>query len=299
MRRSNDAFPAFVGPLRISCGTKASGLLNGNGMNRNQIRELLRQVANGQATLDQAESRLVSAMRSQPVENLSFATVDHHRQIRCGFPEVIYGEGKTPDQLAAIFDAVQARGAGCLATRVNDAQAELVLRSHPDADYDKLGRTLWKGAIPDEPAGRVIIVTAGTSDLPVGREAYTTAKVMGAAVELIADVGVAGLHRLLQHEPKLAASDCIVVVAGMEGALPSVVGGLVDCPVIAVPTSVGYGASFGGVAALLGMLSSCASNVAVVNIDGGFCGGYVAALIATRTGSRRPSSIPDSTHPPA
>lgn len=251
-------------------------------MNRQQIRAFLEQVAAGQLEVHDAEAQLITAMRSTPLENLPFATVDHHRQVRCGFPEVIYGEGKTPEQLAAIFDAVLSRGHGCLATRVHADQVLQVQQRHPDVEHDPLGRTLWKGPLPEVRTGTVSVVTAGTSDLPVAREAYTTARVMGVEVELIADVGVAGLHRILSHEATLARSDCVVVVAGMEGALPSVVGGLVDCPVIAVPTSVGYGASFGGVAALLGMLSSCASNVAVVNIDGGFCGGFVAALIARR-----------------
>lgn len=255
-------------------------------MNRQQIRAMLQLVAQGKLEVAQAESELVAAMRSAPLEDLDFAKVDHHRHLRCGFPEVIYGEGKTPEQLLAIFEAVLSRGHGCLATRVNHEQSQTVQTRFPDAEYDAVGRTLWKGPLPESPTGTVTVLTAGTSDLPVGREAYTTAKVMGCDCELVVDVGVAGLHRLLQHESKLAASDCVVVVAGMEGALPSVVGGLVDCPVIAVPTSVGYGASFSGVAALLGMLSSCASNVAVVNIDGGFCGGYVAALIARRASPR-------------
>ena len=189
--------------------------------------------------------------------------------------------------MAAIFEKLSANGRGCLATRVGAAQAALLTERFPDCEHDTIGRTVWQGSVPHPPVGRVVVVTAGTSALPIAYEARTTARVMGCQTELLADVGVAGLHRLLSHEEVLAGADCLVVAAGMEGALPSVVGGLVDCPVIAVPTSIGYGASFGGVTALLGMLSSCAANVAVVNIDGGFCAGYVAALIARRVGVAR------------
>jgi NCAIR mutase (PurE)-related protein len=247
-------------------------------MDRQKLEKMLQAVQGGSLSIEEASA----SIRMAPFEDLGFAKVDHHRQLRCGFPEVIYGEGKTADQLVAIFRRVADVGCGCLATRVDLDQARLVLECFPDAEHDPVGRTIWAGDIPSPQLGRIVVASAGTSDLPVAREAQTTARVMGTNVDLIVDVGVAGLHRILSQKELLAKADCVVVVAGMEGALPSVVGGLVDCPVIAVPTSVGYGAAFGGVAALLGMLNSCAANVTVVNIDGGFCGGYVAALIARR-----------------
>lgn len=251
-------------------------------MDRWKLTQLLEKVKAGELEIAEA----IAKLRVSPFDDLGFAKVDHHRHLRCGFPEVIYGEGKTPEHLVAIFSKVSEAGHGCLATRVNPIQADLLQATFPASEYDPVGRTVWHGPVLEHAVGRVIVATAGTSDLPVGREAYTTAKSMGCQTDLIVDVGVAGLHRILHHEKLLGEADCIVVVAGMEGALPSVVGGLVDCPVIAVPTSVGYGASFHGVSALLGMLNSCAANVAVVNIDGGFCGGYVAALIARRVGTR-------------
>lgn len=251
-------------------------------MNRDQLVELLENVRRGATTIDEA----VSALRQAPMADLGFAKVDQHRRLRCGFPEVIYAEGKTVEQVAAIFAKLVETEGACLATRVSAEQGARLCVAFPAGIYDPVGRTFWQGREPGERRGTVAVITAGTSDLPVAHEAATTARVMGCHTELIADVGVAGLHRLLRHEPVFAAADCIVVVAGMEGALPSVVGGLVDCPVIAVPTSIGYGASFHGVAALLGMLSSCAANVAVVNIDAGFCAGYVAGLIARRAGNR-------------
>lgn len=257
-------------------------------MDHSKLIRLLEQVRSGALPIASAADLL----RQAPVESLGFAHVDHHRQLRCGFPEVIFSEGKTPEHVVAIFERVVSASGICLATRVLPEQAIRLRERFPNGEYDEVGRTFHAGDL-DPPKGSVVVVTAGTSDLPVAREAYTTARVMGTNAQLIVDVGVAGLHRLLAHESTLASADGIVVVAGMEGALPSVVGGLVDCPVIAVPTSVGYGASFGGVAALLGMLSSCAANVAVVNIDGGFCGGYVAALIARRAGSAR-SAIPSA-----
>lgn len=253
-------------------------------MNREQLAELFEQVRRGEVAVSEAVDR----MRMEPIAELGFAKVDTHRGIRCGFPEVIYGAGKTPEQAAAIFDRLVQSGNGCLATRVTLDQVAAVRERYPNVDHEPIGRTLWHGAIA-EPAGRVVVAAAGTSDLPVAKEAETTARVMGCNVELVVDVGVAGLHRLLSVHSRLVGADAIVVIAGMEGALASVVGGLVDCPVIAVPTSCGYGANFQGVAALLSMLSSCAANVAVVNIDGGFCGGYLAALIARRLGLSRNS----------
>jgi NCAIR mutase (PurE)-related protein len=219
-----------------------------------------------------------------PSADLGFATLDLDRNARCGFPEVIFAQGKTP---AWVEEAVRKLGEAkqdCLVTRLDDAQAAHLAAHFPAATQDRVARTFWLPATVNRPApvGKVLVVTAGTSDLPVAREAVVTAGAMGAGVELIADVGVAGLHRLLAKKIQLAAADVIVVVAGMDGALPSVVGGLVKCPVIAVPTSVGYGASFGGIAALLTMLNACAASVVTVNIDAGFKAGYVAALIAKK-----------------
>ncbi|MBS0208495.1 MAG: nickel pincer cofactor biosynthesis protein LarB [Planctomycetes bacterium] len=218
------------------------------------------------------------------------AKVDLDRRRRCGYPEVIYGAGKTAATLEKIIDAQLAHGDEVFATRINASQAEVIVARHPTARYNATARTLRvpalataaKEAKPAKVTGRVAIVSAGSSDLPVAEEARETAAWMGCETVEIVDVGVAGPHRLPEQLDKLLSADAIVVVAGMEGALPSVVAGYVACPVIAVPTSVGYGANFGGVAALLSMLNSCAANVAVVNIDAGFKGGYLAAMIAQR-----------------
>jgi pyridinium-3,5-biscarboxylic acid mononucleotide synthase len=246
---------------------------------------LLAAVRDGTVAPQEAE-RLLSA--PEPVADLGFAHVDLDRNRRCGFPEVVFGQGKTPEQVVAIMDRIAADGHGCLATRL-DLDAGIMLKAHfHDGVHDPIARTFWLA--PKSPVierGRVAIVSAGTSDLPVAKEAFNTAEAMGCRTELVVDVGVAGLHRILSKRQLLEEQDVVVVVAGMEGALPSVVGGLVACPVIAVPTSVGYGASFHGMAALLGMLSSCAANVTVVNIDAGFCGGYVAALIARGASERK------------
>lgn len=222
----------------------------------------------------------------EAVADLGFAQLDLDRRRRCGFPEVIYSPGKTPDQLAAVVRRLADAGQHCLATRVEDAQAAHLAAAFPAADQDRVARTFWMpaGDLP-VPVGNVLVLTAGTTDIPVAREVLVTVRAMGVGAELIADVGVAGLHRLMRHLPKLREADAVVVVAGMDGALPSVVGGLVDVPVIAVPTSVGYGASFGGVAALLTMLNACSAGVVTVNIDAGFKAGYTAALIARRKGS--------------
>jgi pyridinium-3,5-biscarboxylic acid mononucleotide synthase len=220
------------------------------------------------------------------------ARVDLDRHRRCGFPEVVFAEGKTVAAMEKIFSALLEHGADVLATRMTPDQAHELLAKFPAGRYNAVGRTFripneqGKGETAIKP-GKVAIVTAGTSDLPVAEEARETALWAGAEVTLIQDVGVAGPHRLAANLPVLQDADAVVVVAGMEGALPSVVGGHVACPVIAVPTSVGYGASFGGAAALLGMLNSCASNVTVVNIDGGFKGGYVAGLIAKNVAQAR------------
>jgi len=232
----------------------------------------------------------VQKIRTLPFEETGgFATVDLHRGLRCGSPEVIFGQGKTAHQIEEILRVLLKHRQGGLVTRVEPDVAEHLTKAFPEGDYNALGRTFrLKGPEDDGPLlGKVVVVTAGTSDLPVAEEARVTAETWNCKVTLLADVGVAGLHRLLHRLDALGGADVVVVVAGMEGALPSVVGGLVDCPVIAVPTSIGYGASFGGLAALLGMLNSCSSNVVAVNIDAGFKGGHVAGLIARRAGQAR------------
>ena len=249
-------------------------------MNENALRELLAAVRSGDATVDEALSRL----RRLPFESMGFATVDHHRSLRCGFPEVIFCPGKTPEQVREIFKRLAEAGGNVLATRAERETYDAVAGVLSEAEYHELARaiTLRQGE-GSEAVGHVAVVSAGTSDLPVAEEARVTAEIMGQRVTTHYDVGVAGLHRLLAHGEQLQSANAIVVVAGMEGALASVVGGLVAVPVIAVPTSVGYGASFGGLAALLAMLNSCASNVSVVNIDNGFAGGYIASIINRRT----------------
>jgi NCAIR mutase (PurE)-related protein len=240
---------------------------------RDRALTVLRAVAAGEMPPEAALASFVS----EPVEALGFATVDHHRALRQGYPEVIYAPGKTPEQTAAIATRLAARGDGFLMTRADAAHRAAVSERFPQAEVNDVARTIHLP--PDAPvsiAGRILIVTAGTSDAPVAEEAAVTARALGNDVDRATDVGVAGLHRIVSHAETLSRADVIIVVAGMDGALPSVVGGLVAAPVIAVPTSVGYGASFGGVAALLAMLNSCAAGVAVVNIDNGF-GAAVAA----------------------
>ncbi len=254
-------------------------------MDRAQLQHLLEAVAAGRLAPADGLERLARL----PFESLPFACVDHHRALRCGFPEVVFGQGKTPEQFAQIFERIAHAGAGVLATRVAPEAAARTRQALPAADYDPLSRTLvLRAAAHSADAGRVAVCAAGTADLPVAEEARRTADILGARVETFYDVGVAGIHRLLSQSDRLRTAHAIVVAAGMEGALPSVVGGLVSVPVIAVPTSIGYGASFGGLAALLGMLNSCAANVSVVNIDNGFGAGYQAALIA-RLASGSPS----------
>jgi NCAIR mutase (PurE)-related protein len=247
-----------------------------------KMRQVLEQVHAGKLSVDDA----LAQVTAPAVGELGFASVDLDRRARCGFPEVIYAEGKTCEWLEGVVRRISEAQQDCLATRVNSAQSEHLTRTFPGAEQDRLARTFWLPHGPRQPAsGGVVIVTAGTSDLPVAQEALVTARAMGCYVERIADVGVAGLHRVLRHRDSLAAADVVVVIAGMDGVLPSVVGGLVDRPVIAVPTSVGYGAAFQGLAPLLTMLNSCAANVVAVNIDSGFKAGYVAALIARRAKS--------------
>jgi NCAIR mutase (PurE)-related protein len=243
------------------------------------LRELLDQVRSGKLSIEAALERL----DKPPEINLGFAHVDLQRRERCGYPEVIFCQGKATEWVEGVVRQLMLAGQDCLATRVSDEQAATLLRSFPQGAQDRVGRTFWLPNKPPEGSrGRVVVITAGTSDLPVAREAVVTAQALGAAVHLLADVGVAGIHRLLRHQQEFRGADAIVVVAGMDGALPSVVGGLVDCPVIAVPTSVGYGAAFAGLAPLLTMLNACSANVVVVNIDSGFKAGYVAALIARK-----------------
>jgi NCAIR mutase (PurE)-related protein len=256
-------------------------------MNAKQLEQLARRLLDGGLELDEF---LVEAVRPVTAD-LAEARIDLDRQRRCGYPEVVFAEGKSVATLEKIFERLIAEGQDVLATRVSASQAAQLSPTFPQARYNPIGRTIRILPVDrDEAArtsgGHVAIVTAGTSDLPVAEEAKETALWMGAKVSLICDVGVAGPHRLLEQLPRLETADAVVVIAGMEGALPSVVGGHVACPVIAVPTSVGYGASLGGFAALLGMLNSCAANVTVVNIDAGFKGAYVAALIAARTARR-------------
>jgi pyridinium-3,5-biscarboxylic acid mononucleotide synthase len=245
-------------------------------MNREQIEALLKEVSEGRATVDVALERL----RDLPFEDLGFAKVDHHRALRTGMPEVIFGAGKTPEQVAAIFARMAAAGGNVLATRASREAFDAVAAVEPRAALHAAARCITLEQAETPPGrGMVAVVCAGTSDLPVAEEAAITARLMGNTVELIADVGVAGIHRLFAQKHLLRAARVLVVCAGMEGALPTAVAGLVHAPVIAVPTSVGYGASFGGVAALLGMLNSCAPNVSVVNIDNGFGAGSLASLI--------------------
>ncbi|HEV8000345.1 MAG TPA: nickel pincer cofactor biosynthesis protein LarB [Planctomycetaceae bacterium] len=219
--------------------------------------------------------------------DLEDAHVDLDRRRRCGFPEVVYAEGKTADAVVAIFEAQARHGERGLATRVSPEQAAAVLTRFPEALHNPIARTIrLPPPTATPPVGSVYVITAGTSDRPMAEEAIETLRWMGCGAELIVDIGVAGPQRLLQQKHRFEAADAVVVVAGMEGALPSVVGGWVACPVVAVPTSVGYGANFGGIAALLGMLNSCASNVCVVNIDAGFKGGYLAGVIARQLHER-------------
>lgn len=253
----------------------------GETMDTLELKELFEQVRTGKLTPDAA----AESLGALPVADLGYAHVDLHRQKRCGFPEVIFCEGKTSEWVEGVVRKLTEAGQSCLATRVSADQAEHLGRVFPQAQQDRLGRTFWLPVGPPAPpTGRVVVITAGTSDLPVAQEAVVTARALGCDVSLLVDVGVAGIHRLLRHRERFSGADAIVVVAGMDGALPSVVGGLVDCPVIAVPTSIGYGAALHGIAPLLTMLNACSANVVVVNIDSGFKGGYVAALIARRAG---------------
>jgi len=249
-------------------------------MNHQLVRDILERFEDGEVTVDQAQDQLVDILRRAPFEDIGFARIDHHRSLRQGVPEIVYGAGKTPDQVAGIAERLVAAGERLLVTRTGEAAYAAVQRVVPDATFHPLARAITH-VEPSPPTGRgvVLIVAAGTSDLQVAEEARVSAETLGNETDALYDVGVAGLHRLLAERERLEKAHVIVVVAGMEGALPSVIGGLVGAPVIAVPTSVGYGASFGGLAALLGMLNSCASGMAVVNIDNGFGGAAMASAI--------------------
>jgi len=244
-----------------------------------ELRGLLDLVGSGRMRADEAHARLLAELREQPYEDLGFARVDHHRAIRQGFPEVILGLGKTPDQIAAIAARIVERGHPLLITRADEAAWHLVHAVVPDAEYHADARAITRKGEVVPGKGTIAIASAGTSDIRVAEEAAVTADLMGNHVERLYDVGVAGIHRVLRERGRLEDARVIIVVAGMEGALPSVIAGMVDVPVIAVPTSIGYGASFGGIAALLGMLNSCANGVAVVNIDNGFGAGCIASMI--------------------
>ena len=249
-------------------------------MNRQQLRALLDDVHGGSLTPEAAQDRLLQVLRQAPYEDLGFARVDHHRATRQGFPEVVFGQGKTPEQIAGVAARLVDAGQSLLVTRTGrDAYTE-VLKTVPGAIYHDLARciTLDAGKTP-RGHGTIVIAAAGTADLPVAEEAAVTAELMGNTVDRLYDVGVAGLHRLLSEHVRITSARVIIVVAGMEGALPSVIAGLVDVPVVAVPTSVGYGASFGGLTALLAMLNSCAIGVSVVNIDNGFGAAAIASSI--------------------
>ena len=240
------------------------------------IEALLRQVSEGSTSVDDA----MKTLRYLPFEDMGFAKLDHHRTLRTGMPEVIFAAGKTTAQVAAIFAHMAQAGGNVLATRASEDHYHAVKAVEPRACFNAMARTITlEQAEPPAGKGVVAVVCAGTSDLPVAEEAAVTARIMGNQVELIADVGVAGIHRLLAQRDSLKKARVLIVCAGMEGALPTVVGGLVNAPVLAVPTSVGYGASFGGVAALLGMLNTCSPNISVVNIDNGFGAACIASLI--------------------
>jgi len=249
-------------------------------MNRLQLRALLDDVRSGALTPEAAQGQLLQFLRHSPFEDIGFARIDHHRNVRQGFPEVIFGQGKTPEQIAAISERIVAAGHNLLVTRTTADAYEVLRHVLPAATFHPEARAITLRSV-DMPLGRgtVLVVAAGTADLPVAEEAVVAAEIMGNTVERLYDVGVAGLHRLLAEHARLTAAHVLIVVAGMEGALPSVVGGLVDAPVIAVPTSIGYGASFGGITPLLAMLNSCAIGISVVNIDNGFGAAAIASAI--------------------
>ncbi len=252
-------------------------------MSPDRLREMLKAVAAGRKTPEAALGELCSL----PFEDIGFARVDHHRELRTGFPEVVFCQGKTAAQVVKIAASMARAGSTVLCTRMSPDQVRALRKRFPKCRVEKGARVVVIGKRPPRCGGRVAVVSAGTSDMPVAEEARVTAELAGAEVITVYDAGVAGIHRVLADRSRLAACDAVVVVAGMEGALASVVGGMVSAPVVACPTSVGYGASFGGVAALLSMLNSCAPGVTVVNIDNGFGAGYAAGMIARAAGAAR------------
>jgi len=247
-------------------------------MHKDQLLHLLQRVQAGELTPNDAATRL----ENLPFEDIGFAKIDHHRALRSSMPEVIFGLGKTPQQIAAIFSRLAASGVDVLATKSSEAAYQAVQQLCPAAEYHVLPACITLRQSTLGPEGKVAVVCAGSSDLSIADEAAITAELFGTTVTRITDVGVAGIHRLLAQRPLLHEADVVIACAGMEGALPSVIGGMVAVPVIAVPTSIGYGASLHGIAALLGMLNSCSPNISVVNIDNGFGAGYLATLIARR-----------------
>ena len=253
-------------------------------MNTDQLREILRQVKVGNLEVEEALNRV----RWLPYEDIGFAKIDHHRPLRTGFPEAVLCQGKTADQVVGIIERLLPSADVVLATKANPEVFAEIRKTVPSAEYNALARLVIIGRMnPPDVEGSVLVLTAGTADIPVAEEAVATARAMGSPVEQVYDVGVAGLHRLLDHRSQLLAARVIIAVAGMEGALASIVSGMVSVPVIAVPTSVGYGAGFQGLAALLGMLNTCAPGVAVVNIDNGFGAGYLAGLILRQGNASR------------
>ena len=243
------------------------------------LHSLLTELRDGRITIEEASAKVTSALREQPFQDLGFAKVDHHRAVRQGFPEVVLGLGKTPDQIAKIASQIVSSGQPLLVTRADEAAWHTVRTVVPNAEYHTAARCITVKGECAPGKGTIALCSAGTSDQPVAEEAAVTAEILGNTVDRIYDVGVAGIHRVLSHRERLASARVVIVVAGMEGALPSVVAGMVGVPVIGVPTSIGYGASFGGVAALLGMLNSCANGVSVVNIDNGYGAGCIASMI--------------------
>jgi NCAIR mutase (PurE)-related protein len=246
-------------------------------LKEDNIRKLLARISKGEVSIDEGLEKL----KDLPYEDIGFAHIDHHRSLRRGLPEVIFGQGKNVSEILSIMERISKQDENIIVTRVDPNKANDILEKYPDGSYHERSRilTLIKHPVKNRGRGTILVISAGTSDIPVAEEAALTARFMGNEVETIYDLGVAGLHRLLGHRDQLRKASILIVVAGMEGALPSVVGGLVDKPVVAVPTSIGYGASFQGVTALLGMLNSCASGVTVVNIDNGFGAGYAASLM--------------------
>ncbi len=255
-------------------------------MSQDSLEVLLQRWQSGEWDVAKLESVLRKSFETTTIT--PEVQIDVDRERRCGYPEVVYGPGKSPEAIRDVFRVQQAAGQNSLATRVTADQAQFVIDQFPAATYNSVAKTLAQFNAPPQSRGRVIVVSAGTSDRPIAEEAVETSRWMGCETDLVLDVGVAGPHRLIAQRDRLATGDAIVVVAGMEGALPSVVAGWVSVPVIAVPTSVGYGANLGGFAPLLGMLNSCAANVAVVNIDAGFKGGYLASLIARQSRQEGP-----------